>query len=421
MMNTTISTPIDLSRPPHPSGPRALAPPAVPLSVLGLPPRLRTKLSNAGDFFTEDVLPLTVAEIADDLQITTATANELLSTIREAVPHQADSDSVLDGSQLFRSCADLLAQQNAAGSDLSWGISPLDRLLAPMPSASITEMCATTERVRVQLLMSLISTALGVHVGGNSMNTINTTSTRSSHPSILILDTDGALTQSIRARLATDPDPARADLWAACLHVHYVPDLTSLTHQLECASAIYDLVVLDSLTSTLADLHDKVVRSRVVHMCGMHLRRLAIREPSGGTKRGARVVLTSTSIGAMQSTFGGAGTVEPWASLAATRVHVQPVTIDAGIGSAQQVRATLVKSSSMVEAGTAVEFGLPGDRLAPSEMTFGGSGIVSNSGASVNLTQQAVRHSDVMPSSSDALWEGYDEHVFQHLAEMDDS
>ncbi|KAJ3370190.1 hypothetical protein GGF31_004247 [Allomyces arbusculus] len=266
----------------------------LPLHALGLPARVRTKLLDAALFHKADINALTSAELAQDLAVSDATVR--LVRTQATVP----DDSI------FTSCATLLA--TAPLSPMSTGIATFDELLnGGFARSAISELSGASGAGK-----SAILTAMIIH--------LLRTPTPSA-PRIVALDTDGALTSTLRTAYHQHPSLPWPNL--DLRRIHDLPHLVDTVSTLSQSPPT--LLIIDAVSTHLTAFTDLVARARAVHVAAQVVRGLAARN-------GTAVVLAAR--------MADGPAVGPWTAVAGTRVVVKK-----GLGG--KVGAVVVKGDRM--------------------------------------------------------------------------
>ncbi|KNE72538.1 hypothetical protein AMAG_16983 [Allomyces macrogynus ATCC 38327] len=267
----------------------------LPLHALGLPARVRTKLLDAALFHAADIKPLTSAELALDLAVSDATVR--LVRTQAMVP----DDSI------FTSCTTLLATPSLP--PMSTGIAPFDTLLnGGFARSAISELSGASGAGKSAILAAMI------------LHLLRTPAP--SAPRIVALDTDGALTSTLRTAYHQHPHLPWPNLDLRRIHdlPHLVDTVSTISSQTPPT-----LLIIDAVTTHLASFTDLVARARAVHVAAQAVRGLAVRN-------GTAVVL------AARQAEGPA--VGPWTAVAGLRVAVKK-------GSGGKVGVVVVKGDRM--------------------------------------------------------------------------
>ncbi|KAI9216801.1 P-loop containing nucleoside triphosphate hydrolase protein [Blastocladiella britannica] len=310
---------------------------SIPLATLGLPPRLQNKLLNGGYLWSGDILGSSAPELAHDLSIGVKAASDILGSVA----------AIESASVYFESGLAVLEQWHSPLARLPFGSFGLDHLLeGGVPRGSVTELTGPPGAGTTTLTANLVIATLAGNLAAR----------------VLVLDTDGPLTELLQQQLSTSQIPH----WASRVTVHAIPDLHTLVQLLShfgdgnsARTHVPDLVVIDRLSAHL-DHTDKLVRARAAGQLGALLRELVSSAPdrpaivvtSTLATHGAPVAASTSSGGAGVPRFRTVVGAEPWHSLAAVRVLVQRVAPSSG--NAVVIRGVLLKGMGAVVAGTAV-------------------------------------------------------------------
>ncbi|KAJ3361850.1 hypothetical protein GGF32_006878 [Allomyces javanicus] len=268
----------------------------LPLHALGLPARVRTKLLDAALFHAADIKPLTSAELALDLAVSDATVR--LVRTQATVPNDS----------IFTSCAALLTTPSLP--PMSTGIAPFDALLnGGFARSAISELSGASGAGKSAILAAMI------------LHLLRTSSPTATPPRIVALDTDGALTSTLRTAYHQHPSLPWPHL--DLRRIHDLPHLVDTVATL--SSQPPTLLIIDAVTTHLASFTDLVARARAVHVAAQAVRGLAVRN-------GTAVVLAAR--------IADGPAVGPWTAVAGMRVVVKK-------GVAGKVGAVVVKGDRM--------------------------------------------------------------------------